>query len=188
MCECAHSCVQQLSSLRLLPPLCVSVSFFPLAHALAFPLFSPCRLQFVLSLPSRSLTDAVAIAAFPSSSTAVHRLTPPSVAAPLPLFAMADGDPLSRWEQEVWAKPLLMYPGSFYQYGFARESGTVAALLWTCAMGALAAPPRDLAAPAAAPAAAPTPSAPPPAGAGAALVVLQLLLHLRLLLLLLLLM
>merc|ERR1712224_1059085 len=29
------------------------------------------------------------------------------------------GDPWARWEHEVWAKPLLLYPGSFQPYGFA---------------------------------------------------------------------
>ena len=34
-------------------------------------------------------------------------------------FTDVYGDPLARWEQEVWAKPLLYNPGQLYQYGFA---------------------------------------------------------------------
>ena len=34
-------------------------------------------------------------------------------------FSDVYGDPLARWEQEVWAKPLLYAPGQLYQYGFA---------------------------------------------------------------------
>ena len=36
-------------------------------------------------------------------------------------FTDVYGDPLTRWEQEVWVKPLLRYPGRSYPtpYGFA---------------------------------------------------------------------
>eukprot|EP00040_Diaphanoeca_grandis_P007402 m.40802 g.40802 ORF g.40802 m.40802 type:complete len:446 (-) comp18619_c0_seq1:54-1391(-) len=34
-------------------------------------------------------------------------------------FSDVYGDPLTRWEQEVWAKPLLLYPGQYQPYGFA---------------------------------------------------------------------
>lgn len=34
-------------------------------------------------------------------------------------FTDVYGDPLTRWEQEVWAKPLLLHPGDYQQYGFA---------------------------------------------------------------------
>ena len=34
-------------------------------------------------------------------------------------FSDVYGDPLARWEHEVWAKPLLLYPGQFIQWGFA---------------------------------------------------------------------
>jgi hypothetical protein len=36
-------------------------------------------------------------------------------------FTDVYGDPLTRWEQEVWVKPLLLYPGRTYPtpYGFA---------------------------------------------------------------------
>ena len=34
-------------------------------------------------------------------------------------FSDVYGDPLARWDQEVWAKPLLLFPGQYQQYGFA---------------------------------------------------------------------
>ena len=34
-------------------------------------------------------------------------------------FTDVYGDPLARWEREVWVKPLLLYPGQYMQYGFA---------------------------------------------------------------------
>ena len=34
-------------------------------------------------------------------------------------FHDGQGDPLVRFEQEVWAKPLLLYPGQLIQFGFA---------------------------------------------------------------------
>ena len=34
-------------------------------------------------------------------------------------FSDVYGDPLARWEQEVWARPLLYYPGQYQPYGFA---------------------------------------------------------------------
>jgi hypothetical protein len=34
-------------------------------------------------------------------------------------FADVYGDGLTRWEQEVWAKPLLLHPGDYQQWGWA---------------------------------------------------------------------
>eukprot|EP01045_Picozoa_sp_COSAG04_P023561 COSAG04_NODE_2819_length_3535_cov_6.638242_1_plen_764_part_00 len=34
-------------------------------------------------------------------------------------FSDVYGDPLVRYDQEVWAKPMLLYPGQLIQYGFA---------------------------------------------------------------------
>jgi|EP01049_Picozoa_sp_SAG25_P003562 hypothetical protein len=34
-------------------------------------------------------------------------------------FSDVYGSALSRWEQEVWVKPLLLHPGDYQQWGFA---------------------------------------------------------------------